>query len=278
MSPVDYCSKHDPELSPRGFQQARLLAERLRNSNIKHIFSSPYIRCLQTANEVANVLDLPIKVEDGIREWFGEGVELQPKHEPQPLSEVRRFFPRIDMSYQSRLRVTTGETEIQLYFRMMKIMSRLCNEFVFGRKLFHYDDETGGVSLVSSSNSSELGNILIVTHAAGMIAAGRALLALTDPRPKNEEYFLRADAGRRWIPNCGVCSLTKLSIKYFEDRNRSNDCLSFYNECSDVPSLMNEWNIELDGDISHLMDLKCITYWNFCMPLDLPRKPESFYC
>jgi hypothetical protein len=33
----------------------------------------------------------------------------------------------------------------------------------------------------------------------------------------------------------------------------------------------------MDGDISHLSELKCRTYWNFCMPLDLPRKPNTFY-
>jgi broad specificity phosphatase PhoE len=53
--------KHDPILSPLGIQQAKRLAERLQQSNIKHIFSSPYIRCLQTANEVADLLNLQIK-------------------------------------------------------------------------------------------------------------------------------------------------------------------------------------------------------------------------
>lgn len=68
------CSPDDPPLSQRGLRQANCLKDRLVNTNIKHIFCSPYIRCLQTVTPLAEALGIPIKVEHGLGEWFGERV------------------------------------------------------------------------------------------------------------------------------------------------------------------------------------------------------------
>ena len=40
----------------------------LQAENISHIYCSPFLRTVQTANEVAKVLNLPIKVEHGLSE------------------------------------------------------------------------------------------------------------------------------------------------------------------------------------------------------------------
>lgn len=60
----------DPELSADGAVQAQKLAGRLVGENIQHIFASPSLRTLETANYAAEALDLPIKVEAGLSEWF----------------------------------------------------------------------------------------------------------------------------------------------------------------------------------------------------------------
>jgi len=39
------------------------LGQRLKREDIAHIFASPFLRTVQTANQVAEALDLPIKLE-----------------------------------------------------------------------------------------------------------------------------------------------------------------------------------------------------------------------
>ena len=61
--------RYDPPLSEDGFIQAKQLGKCLQKENISHIFASPFLRTIQTASEVAKILDLPIKLEAGIGEW-----------------------------------------------------------------------------------------------------------------------------------------------------------------------------------------------------------------
>lgn len=58
---------HDPPLADIGARQARELAAFLGDKPIERIYSSPFYRCLQTTNEVAEKLDLDINVESGLR-------------------------------------------------------------------------------------------------------------------------------------------------------------------------------------------------------------------
>jgi 8-oxo-(d)GTP phosphatase len=48
-------------LTKRGRRQAAGLAERLRGEQPARLVSSPYIRCVQTLDELARALDLPIE-------------------------------------------------------------------------------------------------------------------------------------------------------------------------------------------------------------------------
>ena len=63
--------RDDPHLSPHGERAAAELAAKLKAQTafpIAHVVSSPFVRCMQTADAVARALDLPIKVEPGICE------------------------------------------------------------------------------------------------------------------------------------------------------------------------------------------------------------------
>ncbi|MCZ0902379.1 histidine phosphatase family protein, partial [Microcoleus sp. HI-ES] len=62
--------RYDPHLSEDGHIQAKQLANRLKGEGISHIFASPFLRTVQTANHVANALDLSIKLEWGLCEWL----------------------------------------------------------------------------------------------------------------------------------------------------------------------------------------------------------------
>lgn len=88
----------DPHLSPSGRIGAQELAQRLKTSlsgnRIKHIVSSPYIRCVETANVIAQELNLQIKIEPGI-------AEVNSSRKPQFLDtdQLQRQFNRIDVHY-----------------------------------------------------------------------------------------------------------------------------------------------------------------------------------
>ncbi|HWA41983.1 MAG TPA: histidine phosphatase family protein [Hypericibacter adhaerens] len=59
---------HDPRLTEEGRQQARLAADRLAEHDLALILSSPYTRALQTAEIIAETLDLPVAIEPMVRE------------------------------------------------------------------------------------------------------------------------------------------------------------------------------------------------------------------
>ncbi|MEO8539087.1 MAG: histidine phosphatase family protein [bacterium] len=56
-------------LTALGISQAREVAVRLRSAGVTVIRSSPLLRAVQTAEIVAEALDLPFTVADGLREF-----------------------------------------------------------------------------------------------------------------------------------------------------------------------------------------------------------------
>ncbi len=55
-------------LSEQGKKQAKLIAERLEETNIDIIYSSPYLRAKQTAEIIADRLDIPVEYWEELRE------------------------------------------------------------------------------------------------------------------------------------------------------------------------------------------------------------------
>jgi 8-oxo-(d)GTP phosphatase len=55
-------------LTKRGRRQAAELAERLRDEGPTRLVSSPYLRCVQTLDELARALDLPIETTELLAE------------------------------------------------------------------------------------------------------------------------------------------------------------------------------------------------------------------
>ena len=58
----------DPKLTERGHRQAREAAALLAEYPLRRVLASPYTRALQTADEIATLLGLPIAVEPLVRE------------------------------------------------------------------------------------------------------------------------------------------------------------------------------------------------------------------
>jgi broad specificity phosphatase PhoE len=107
---------HDPHLAEAGVRQARETGERLRGQGIAHIFSSPFLRAVETAHHIAEILDLPIHIEWGVCEW------LNPRwyaHLPETASaqELAERFPRVDPRYESLVHPHYPETAEESFLR-----------------------------------------------------------------------------------------------------------------------------------------------------------------
>ena len=116
--------RYDPPLSADGFIQAAELGQRLKGKNIAHIFASPFLRTVQTANEVANVLNLPVKLEAGLGEWHnGEWMTETPEICDRQLLATE--YPAIDLNYQSQLYPQYPETKEDVNRRTAKTIQKL---------------------------------------------------------------------------------------------------------------------------------------------------------
>jgi broad specificity phosphatase PhoE len=64
----------DFPLTDAGRQTAKALADKLANSKIELLYTSPYRRAAETASQIANALDRPIKTIPDLRERNSYGV------------------------------------------------------------------------------------------------------------------------------------------------------------------------------------------------------------
>ncbi|MDY6940725.1 MAG: histidine phosphatase family protein [Cyanobacteriota bacterium] len=119
---------YDPHLSDDGEVQARELGDRLQPEGITHIFASPFLRTVQTANYVAEILDLPIKLEWGLCEWLNpEWMSAMP--ETLSPETLKARFPRIDLSYRSLLQPQYPESDELCWQRTAEAARRLVAEY-----------------------------------------------------------------------------------------------------------------------------------------------------
>jgi broad specificity phosphatase PhoE len=120
--------RYDPPLSDDGILQAKQLAKRLQAEKITQIFASPFLRTVQTANEIAQIKGLPIKLETGLSEWLNPAW-MNAAPERHPIAELAKIFP-IDTTYTSRVAANYPETSQQALFRSGQTAIRLADEFV----------------------------------------------------------------------------------------------------------------------------------------------------
>jgi broad specificity phosphatase PhoE len=142
--------RYDPPLSEDGFIQAKQLANRMKKEKISHIFASPFLRTVQTANAVAEVLDLPIKLETGLSEWLNPAWMTE-EPEKLPTGALAELFPRIDLSYTPRIAAKYPETHEQVRARSGQTARCLATELYPA-------------------------NILLVAHGASVLGAAMGLV------------------------------------------------------------------------------------------------------
>ncbi|MFB8790072.1 MAG: histidine phosphatase family protein [Potamolinea sp.] len=119
---------YDPPLSSDGLVQAKQLGKRLVGEGIVHIFASPFLRTVQTAYQVAEALDLSIKLELGLSEWLNPAW-MTSDPERMPIELLQEKFPRIDSSYTSRVIACYPETNEMVLERTAQTARLLTAEF-----------------------------------------------------------------------------------------------------------------------------------------------------
>ncbi len=120
--------RYDPPLSEDGMIQAKQLGERLKSEKITHIFASPFLRTIQTAHQVAEILNLEIKLEAGLAEWHNpEWMSENP--EIHPPNYLKKEYPRINWHYSSKIIPQYPETETTVMQRTGEIAKQLIAEF-----------------------------------------------------------------------------------------------------------------------------------------------------
>lgn len=155
---------HDPPLSDEGRIQAGQLAHRLETEGINAIFSSPFLRCIQTAAAVAERLGLPIHVEPGFSEW------LNPDWFPAapqilPLDKLIKEYPAIAADYTPRVRPSYPEDGETVLRRTAEAASSIAQAYE-GRLLYvgHGATVYGTVFGLLGQSFSELERTLGAIH------------------------------------------------------------------------------------------------------------------
>lgn len=116
----------DSPLNANGIEQAKELASLLKDKGLQIIYSSPLLRACQTAEVVAQRLNIPVLIKEGLREGCLGQTEGMLK------SEVAKKFPEIyalwyDEANDMNVAFPGGETKNQMQKRMYKVFEELLN-------------------------------------------------------------------------------------------------------------------------------------------------------
>jgi broad specificity phosphatase PhoE len=119
--------RYDPPLADRGVDRAKLLAAKLTEVSIDKIYTSPFLRTIQTADPIARSVRLPIRLEWGLCEWLCKDwtTELP---ETTPVDELVRSHPNIDLAYRSLVTPHYPETMEELDTRINNIADKLITD------------------------------------------------------------------------------------------------------------------------------------------------------
>ncbi len=164
----------DPPLAQEGRLQAIETGKFLSNQDIQLIYSSPFLRCIQTAGLIANIIKVPIRVEYGLCEalfvkWFSKMPDLL------SITEVKKEVEWVDETYKSVVIPSFPENEEKdTWERCARTMQKILT------------DTTG--------------NILLVGHGASVAGTLKALIGTNENGNSNLCGLNRIEStGTGWI-------------------------------------------------------------------------------
>ncbi len=119
---------YNPPLDEKGIKQAEETAVRLMSEQIDYIFTSPFLRTLQTANAIAEKKGMKFNVETGFSEWL-KSDEFSYKPELPSPDEMAEKFPFLNTSYESVTPSAYPESRNELDKRTEKVLSEIINKY-----------------------------------------------------------------------------------------------------------------------------------------------------
>ena len=110
-------------LNEKGRNQSAALADRLKIQPFSAIYSSPLVRCVETAQPLADALDLPVREEPGVievdyGEWRGAALKDLSKKPEWQLVQI----------YPGGFRFPEGETLREVQNRVVTTLERIRKE------------------------------------------------------------------------------------------------------------------------------------------------------
>lgn len=119
---------HDPPLTERGSDQASQTAKVVAQCDFDRVFTSPFLRSVATAHEIAERSGLPLHVEAGLEEWlnpdwFDQHPELLPR------SVLSRRFSTVSDSHTPLVEPQFPETEREVHQRVARTCQQLVSEY-----------------------------------------------------------------------------------------------------------------------------------------------------
>ncbi|KAJ9656772.1 C6 zinc cluster transcription factor-like protein [Coniosporium apollinis] len=226
----------DPALASYGVQQAEQLAEKILSLDppVDVVYSSPFYRCLQTLKPALERLEaecgkrLDVRVENGLGEFYGLARFDHPS--PAPLKILHTHFSTLHPTYAPVIIPSTnGESIPNLHDRIAYALHRIISTL--------------------DADPSQPRALLICTHAASMIAIGRALTGRM-PSDFSEEDF-----------RCFTCALSKFRRRRRPDAEEAEEDVEAWDP--GVPEkiprvewrgkgVKGGWECEVNGDCSFL--------------------------
>jgi len=226
----------DPELAGYGVAQSKELASHLLTVSppIERIYSSPFYRCIQTitptVTALASSLSPPtspsttkVRGENGIGEWYGMARFDHPS--PAEPAVLKNLFPHYDEGYKPAIKPSVnGETIDELHDRTAYALHRI----------------------IEQSDREGVKAILLCTHAATLIAIGRALTGRM-PEDIAEEDFRPFTCGLSTFVRRGKENM-ETAVKEWEGPETDIPRV----EWKDGKGVAGGWNITVSGDCTFL--------------------------
>jgi transcription factor C subunit 7 len=165
----------DPPLTSKGVDQSKELAEFLSKIEppVERIYSSPFYRCLQTLKPFSDKLFEEgkakgrIRIDRGIGEFFGRAHFEHPN--PPHLELLTPHFRNLDDQYASvHMPGSNGELIVELHERVRNALDHIVTTL--------------------DNDPEQPKTVLLCTHAATMIAAGRVLTGKMPENPDEDDF------------------------------------------------------------------------------------------
>lgn len=190
---------YDPPLSEEGRRQAQETGRRLVRENITHIWSSPFLRCVQTAQLIAEEIDGSFKLEEGLSEWLNpDWFSYRP--DIRHREWLQRRYSRLDTGYESAVRATFPESRSKMLERVGTTVDYLV-KLEHGNILLvgHGASVQGSVARLLEVDLEEKGDLLLSIPCCSLAMLSREEASWSLELQGDTAHLSQVNAGQRFI-------------------------------------------------------------------------------